>query len=211
MNKQYLIAILIAGLIFSACSSSKESTSSTSVWINKEEMQNKSFHKVFIVVMTADIQVRVKLEKDLAAAITARGLQAVKSIDVMPGSIDDPKKPDKDTIISKVKSTGCDAAFVAALLKKDEAMHYTPGSTTFTWMGEVTGYYDFMYSTVTRPGYYTDEKSYIMQSNLYDAASKQIMWSVISPVFNPSNLDKFSQLYMSELAKQLEKEKVLKK
>ncbi len=72
MIKQYLIGILIAGLIFSACSSPKESTGSTSVWINKEAMQGKSFQKIFIVVMTADIQVRVKLEKDLAAAVIAK-------------------------------------------------------------------------------------------------------------------------------------------
>ncbi len=94
-------------------------------------------------------------------------------------------------------------------------MHYTPGSTTFTWMGEVTGYYDFMYSTVTRPGYYTDEKSYIMQSNLYDAASRQIMWSVIPPDQCPSdwiNSQRQSCMEASGLAKAIWKsEKVLKK
>jgi hypothetical protein len=68
-----------------------------------------------------------------------------------------------------------------------------------------------MHPTVYTPDYYTTEKNYFMQSNLYDAISEEIMWSVQSEIFNPSSLKKFSQDYMASLVTQLEKEKVMKK
>jgi hypothetical protein len=50
-----------------------------------------------------------------------------------------------------------------------------------------------------------------MQSNLYDVASEEIMWSVQSKVFSPETIKKFSQAYTSTLVKQLEKAKLMKK
>lgn len=205
-----LLPVLVAGWMIAACSAGKKAAES-GVWVNEEEMKGRTFHKVFIVAMTADPQVRVRLEKTLAEAIESKGIQAVKSFEVIPPSLDNPQKPAKDSVIQQVKATGCDAAFVAALIKKEEAVHYTPGSTTYTWQGNITGYYDLTYSTVTHPGYYTDEKSYVMQSNLYDAANGNTILSVVSPVFNPTSMDKFSQSYMSTLVKQLQKARVLKK
>lgn len=81
---------------------------------------------------------------------------------------------------------------------------------TYTWSGNYFGYYSNWYPTVSTPGYYTAEKSYFIESNLYDATSEEIMWSVQSQVFNPSSLQKFSRSYMTALVKQLESEKLLK-
>jgi hypothetical protein len=50
-----------------------------------------------------------------------------------------------------------------------------------------------------------------MQSNLYDAATEELMWSVQSEVFNPSSLNNFSKSYMNTLVKQLTRQNLLKK
>ena len=126
MKKDLLFPVIIAGLIFASCSSSKESTG---VWVNKEKIQGKSFHKVFIVVLTADIDARMQLESDLAAVAIARGYEAIKSLDVITFVLSDPKAPTREEVVSKVKESGCDAVFVAALLKKEEDVHYEPGKT----------------------------------------------------------------------------------
>lgn len=195
-------------LLLTACAASKKPSD---VWVDKAKLQGRSFRKVFIVGMTADVEVQVRLEKALAQGFTAEGFQVVKSIDVMPPSLDDPKKPNRDTVIANVRKTGCDAVFTATLVKAKEALNYTPGNTTFTWTGEFTGWYDMMYSTVTRPGYFTDEKSYVIQSSLFDAANGQRVLAVVSPVTNPSSLDEFTQDYVHTLVGQLQKAKVLKK
>jgi hypothetical protein len=214
MKKEVLFTLVILAFVFAACSPTKESTG---IWINKEKIVGKSFSKVFIVVMSADIQARSLVENDLATRAKNRGYQVVKSIDAVPPTLSDPKLPAKDEVLAKVKETGCDAVFVASLLRKEEAVHYTPGTTAYSvvpyysYYGYIGGYYNHYAPTVSTPGYYSKEKDFFMQSNLYDVASQEIMWSVQSEIFNPSSLEKFSKAYTSGLIKQLESEKLLKK
>jgi len=204
--------LLIITLVLAACSSPKEST--TGIWVNKDKIQGKSFNKIFIVVMTADPEARATVENDLAAVATSRGHPAVKSIDVITTSLKDPKLPTKDEVVAKVKETACDAVFVATLLKKEESLGYTPGTSTYSvapYQTYYPGYYSYWYPSVSTPSYYDHEKTYFMQSNLYDVASEEIMWSVKSKIFSPETLKKFSKQYTSTLIKQLEKEKLIKK
>jgi hypothetical protein len=56
----------------------------------KKGFRGELFNKIFIVVMTANIEARAKLETDLAAAAAANGYNAVTSIDVMPPAFSDP-------------------------------------------------------------------------------------------------------------------------
>ena len=212
--KKNLFVLLMITVIFGACTPPKEATG---VWVNKEKIKGKSFNKLFIVVMTADPEVRMTVENDLARVATNRGHPVVKSIDVITTNLRDPKMPTKDEVVAKVKESGCDGVFVATVLKKEEAVSFTPGSTAYSttpypaYAGTYTGYYSYWYPSVSTPDYYDKEKTYFMRSNLYDVASEEIMWSVQSKIFSPASLKKFSQAYTSTLVKQLEKEKLIKK
>src|SRR4030095_17201404 len=99
----------------------------------------------------------------------------------------------------------------------EEEVRYVPGSTAYSVMpyysyyGNYTGYYSHYTQTVSDPSYYAAEKDYFIQSNLYDAASEEIMWSVQSEVYSPSTLEKFSKSYTAGLLRKLEKDKMLKK
>jgi len=212
-----VFALFIAAFIVIASGCSPAAKSSTGVWVNTEKIKGKTFNSIFIVVMTADISARSTIENDLAAAATARGFKAVKSIDVMPPSLSNPAAPVKEELVSKVKASGCNAVFVSSVLKKDEDVKYTPGTVAYspmpyyTWSGNYFGYYNHYYPTVSTPGYYSKDKTYFMQSNLYDVASEEIMWSVQSEIFNPSSIQEFSKSYTSTMLKQLQKEGLLKK
>jgi hypothetical protein len=210
MKKNLFVLFMITVLI-GACTSTKESSG---VWVNKEKIKGKTFNKLFIVVMTADPEARATVENDLARVATSRGHPVVKSIDVIPTDMKDPKMPTKDEVVAKVKESGCDGVFVATVLKKEEDIRYTPGTTAYSvapYQTYYPGYYTYWYPSVSTPSYYDTEKTYFMQSNLYDVASEEIMWSVQSKIFSPSSLKKFSQAYTSTLVKQLEKEKLIKK
>src|ERR1700754_5131916 len=121
-TNRYNLSAIIMTVIFIACSSPKETTG---VWINKEKIQGKSYSNIFILVMTADIRARIKLEGDLANVAASRGLKSVKSIDVMPMDSSNPKKPSKEEVVDKVKASGCDAVFVASLLRIEEKIKHT--------------------------------------------------------------------------------------
>ena len=101
MKRINVLSIASAFLILLAsCSTTKEPGG---VWVNKEKIKGKSFSNIFIVVMTADLEARSVIENDLAVAAREKGYKAVKSIDVIPSSLKDPKLPEKEEIINKVK------------------------------------------------------------------------------------------------------------
>src|SRR6478752_9959620 len=214
MKRVCALSLVTIALFFAACSSTKESTG---VWVDKEKMKGKSYGNFFVIVMTADIEARVKLENDIAATITSRGHKAIKSYEVLPADLKDPKPPAVEDLIAKIKASDCDAVFLTSLLDKNEDVGYTTGGTQYTmrtdysWAGTFFGYYTHYYSTLTSSGYYSTDKTYIMQSNLFDKASQEKMFSVQSQIFNPSSLSSFSRTYISTLMKQLSKAKLLKK
>jgi len=214
MKRVWVLLAVIVTVFFVACSSTKESTG---VWVDKEKIAGKSYNNFFVIVMTADIEARVKLENDIAATIVSRGHKAIKSYEVLPADLKDPKPPAVDALIEKIKASDCDAVFVTSLLDKNDAIRYTSGGTHYTqqtyysWAGTFFGYYSHYYSTVSSAGYYSNDKTYFMQSNLFDKASQELMFSVQSEIFNPSSLASGSRTYISTLLKQLEKAKLLKK
>src|SRR3954464_13433570 len=117
MKRINVLSLMVTVLVLLAsCSTTKEPGG---VWVNKEKIKGKSFNNIFIVVMTADLEARSLIENDLAAAIREKGYKAVKSIDVIPSSLKDPKPPPKEEIINKVKENGCDAIFVSALVRNE--------------------------------------------------------------------------------------------
>ncbi len=214
MKRVCVLFIITIAMIFAACSATKETAG---VWVNKEKIQGKSYDNFFITVMTADIEARVKLENELAAIVTSRGHKAIKSYEVLPADLKDPKPPAVDDLIAKIKASDCDAVFVASLLDKNDDIRYIPGGTHYTmrsdysWAGSFYGYYYHYYTTVSTPGYYSSDKTFFMQSNLFDKASQELMFSVQSEIFNPSSLASFSRTYTSTLMKQLGNAKLLKK
>ena len=56
------------------------------------------------------------------------------------------------------------------------------------------------------PGYYTEDKTYFIESNLYDMQTGAIIWSVQSEAYNPSNLAAASKTYSEMLMKKLKEE-----
>jgi len=214
MKRVCVLSLITIAVFFAACSSTKESTG---VWVDKEKIKGKAYGNFFVVVMTADIEARVRLENEIAAKIISRGHKAIKSYEVLPADLKDPKPPAVDALIEKIKATDCDAVFVASLLDKNDEIRYTSGGTYYTmrsdysWAGSFFGYYSHYYSTISTSGYYSNDKTYFMQSNLFDKASQELMFSVQSEIFNPSSLASGSRTYISTLMNQLDKAKLLKK
>jgi hypothetical protein len=216
MKGLYQLLIVAIAIIYASCSSTKPEQFDD-VWINKDSVSGKSYHDLFIIVLTSDIDVKTKVETILANKAQAKGYKTVKSSDVMPYNIKDPKIPTREEIVSTVRTSGCDGVLISSLFKKEEAVNYTPGSTAYAtgpeyaFVGNYVGYYTHYYPTVSTSSYYSHDKSYFVQTNLYDVVTEQLMWSVKSKIFNPSSLDDFTNTYLSDLIRQLEKSKLLKK
>jgi hypothetical protein len=59
------------------------------------------------------------------------------------------------------------------------------------------------------PGYYVTDKTYFMETNLYDIESNQLIWSAQSETVNPGSIDNFVSTYPQILVDQLVKDGLL--
>lgn len=205
--KKIILSITMA-ISLIACSPSMKTTSS---WVNSDKSvtSGKTYKTVFVSVITSKLEVRTKLENELAAAIEKRGLVAIKSIDKF-APVSAGAKPSKEETLELIKKLGADLILTTAIVDKSSETRYVPGSTTMYaprygyrgYWGGAYGYYD--------PGYYTTDKTYFLESNLFDASSEAGIWSAQSEAYNPSNIEKASKQYTELIIAQMEKDGIIK-
>lgn len=200
-------------ILVAACSPGTEITGS---WKNPKAGEG-NIRSILVTSLTAKTNARETVEADLARALQSKGYQAVKSIEVMPPSFTDGKEPDREALLDKIKGSGVDAILTVALINKETENRYVPGSYTyepiprFGYYGRFWGYYNTWYPTLYSQGYYTEDKVYFIETNLYDAKTEDLLWSAQSETYNPGNLASFSKEFSSIVLAKMERDGVIRK
>ena len=211
MRRIYTLFILAFVLV--SCGSS---TSISESWTNKQAFeQPRNYNSIFIVALTGNMAARSLIEDELAFYAEKNGLKAIKSHEVFPATFTQGNAPTRETIMEVIRNSGADAIFAVSLLNKETESRYVPGNTnyaygynplSYSYYGSFYGYYNAMYPVAYDPGYYTTDKVYYLESNLYDAATEELLWSAQSKTYNPSSLEGFTQDYTEALVKKLQKD-----
>lgn len=213
INYVFILAVV---LVFISCGSSQKVLSS---WVNKEELKGKKYSKVFIAVLTQSASSKTILEYDLAATLNEQGYQTVKSTDALSGSFRDNPNLTKDDVLAKVRETNCDVILTVTLLDSKTETRYVPGTSVYAsyapypaygYYGGFGTYYGYYAPAIYSSGYYTTDKTYFLESNLFDAATEKILWSVQSSTYNPDNIKEFSSRYCKLLVSQAKDDELLK-
>ena len=199
LNMKKVIFLLLSIAVFGCASDSKI----TSSW--KSKKRTKVYHDVVILALTNDIPAKQLVETDMEDALRKQEVSVKSSIDVLPQSFS--KETPKDQILKKVRATGADAILSVSLINKETQRRYVPGAPGYVpgfW-----GYYQYWSPTVYTPGYYTEDRVYYIETNLYDAATDQLIWSAQSESYNPASLTGFSKELANRLAEKLIKDNII--
>jgi hypothetical protein len=206
MKNVLSIAVIGSMLFLTACAPSMKITGD---WMNKDVMGHGKFKKVFLFAITSNKGAQQSFENAQANAAAAEGITSVKSYEVFgPNFL--AHNPTKEEVIAKIKETGCDAVFTSALIDAKSELRYVPGTTSYSYgygyggygYGGFGGYYGSS-AYIYDPGYYTEDKTYFIESNLYDMETGDIVWSVQSEAYNPSNMDNIARTYSTLLMEKL--------
>jgi hypothetical protein len=195
-----------------ACSTTTEVTGS---WKNPD-VTLKPMNTVLVTALTGRNNARQTVETDLANALQKDGIKSVRSLDILPPSFTASKEPDKEALLKKIKGSNVDAILTVALIDQTTESHYVPGSygyapmTRFGYYGRFWGYYTNWYPTLYSPGYYTEEKTYFLETNLYDAHTEELIWSAQSETYNPSSLDSFSKEFSATVLSEMKKDGLIR-
>jgi hypothetical protein len=67
------------------------------------------------------------------------------------------------------------------------------------------------YPRMYDPGYYVTDKTYFLETNLYDSETEELIWSAQSETVNPGGIDNFVADYPDKLVEQMVKDGLLQK
>ncbi|QLE00375.1 hypothetical protein HX109_01925 [Galbibacter sp. BG1] len=215
MIKKVILPLLTLALVYS-CGTT---TNVTASWANKEAFVNKKYQSVFIAAITGNVPAKTTIENELAFQLQGRGIGTTKSHDVFPGTFTKENKPSKETLLERIRASKSDAILTITLRDQETESRYVPGTNNyamynpvgFGYYGNFYGYYDTMYGFGYDPGYYTTDKVYYLETNIYDADSEELIWSAQSKTYNPSNIDDFTKGYTEAIINKLQKDGILAK
>jgi hypothetical protein len=184
MNK-IIFAILALNLLISCTS-----TEIVSSWKDPSAtISANQIDKILFIALVKNESYRRVIEDELVALSKGKG---VASYTFVTGS--NLTKTDKAGITQRLKADGIDLIVIMHLLDVKEEIRYVPGSAMPGYAG-VPGYggywggYGYAAPMYYNPGYYTKDKKFLVETNVYSVEQDKLLWSGTTSSMNPSEID----------------------
>lgn len=165
--------VLLLVTIMASCAPIKN----LEVW--KEETYTQSPQKVLVIARAQETSVREQFENVIANQLSDRGVDVIRSYKVLPA----PKtKPDRETVVAKVRELGVDSVLVARSISRKEITNHQYGGVVLGGSAVYTGgnWYGYSYGRTYDKQYDTDY--FTMSTKLYDVSTEKPVWSYIAQI-----------------------------
>jgi len=207
------MALVGAIIVLGACGTTVHMTGT---W-KAPEAPPEGYHNILVASLTSNRTAQTVVEAQMAAALQKKGISAGKGLDMFPPQFNPLTETDKNTATQKMLDAGYTAVLTTSLINKEAQTRYVPGTVSYApypaygWYGRFWGYYGYMYGSVYSPGYYTTDKTYFLECNLYDLKQDgKLVWSGQSETYNPSSLESFAKSFAARVSDALQNAGLLK-
>jgi len=113
----------------------------------------------------------------------------------------------KEVVNRRRLKDGFDGVITMRLKEVEKSTEYVPGTTYGCYYG-YRGYYGYgSYS----PGYYTENKTFMVETNLYSIRENKLLWSGTTSSLNPTSFESTLDQIIYTLKYELQKKGFLKK
>ena len=196
MKIKTLLSLGLIGLMF-ACSPTTKLEKS---WADPSFNMNtsKPFTKVLVVAPLKDANSQRIAEDKIVAELKKGGsvVSAVQSYTILNASDTDQKQ-----IEEKLTSAGFDGIILMHLKEVEKTTSYVQGSSYGGWYG----YRNYS------PGYYTEDKNFLAETNFYSLPGSKLLWSGTTSSLNPTSFDKTMDQIIYSIKSDLQKKGLIKK
>lgn len=178
-------------------------------WTNSD-YSARMFSKIGVVVVSDDFEIRQEAERAITHNLNKNGQNAVEGTTFLPlNSNESDWKP--ESVAQKLKQNKIDGVLVISLVNTRDRHVYNQGESIVYPSGYVrVGRHIYRtYGRTQTPGYYTNEKEYIIESNLYDLEKSStnkkeaLVWTGQSSVGSYPSLRQASNSYGKRLVHHL--------
>ena len=181
-------------------------------WLNPN-YEGQTFHKVLVIGVAQNLEVRADFEDEMAAEIARPGIETIPGNHILLRP--DPNvKLDLEYLRGQVRDNHIDAVVVSRLLKVDKKVISIPSSTymaPYPYYYSFYGYVGAVYPLVYDPGYTREDTTVSVETNVY-ATSKpdgDLVWNGVSKSFNPKSAKKVADGLVKQVPKQMESDGLL--
>lgn len=198
---------ILAGVLLLLLSSCAPSVRIIGSWTSPEKKLTEGYSRLFVTALTKNVLARQTVESHLEETIRSQGVSVTGSFAVIPPGFN-AEEADKEKILEEIRKLGTEAILTVTLLDQTNETRYVPGNTMYApigvgFHGRFWSYYGTYNPYMYDPGYYTTDKNYYLEANLYDTETEQLVWSCQSETTNPSSLEKFSTSFAKAVVEQL--------
>lgn len=182
MKIKLFFSALALGLLV-ACSPSTQLVKS---WadpsLNAETVQH--YNKVLVIAQLKDDSSR-RIAEDKLVASSPRG-NFIASYNYLK-----PEQQDQNLVVSSLLKDGIEAIILMRLTDITKSTDYVQGTAYYGGWGYGGGYYGgrgwgYGGSYYNSPGYYEENKTYFVETNIYDVKSNKLLWSGTTSSLNPT-------------------------
>ena len=199
MKIRTLLPLILIGLMLASCSSTKLEKSWADPSFNAVTTQ--PFKKVLIFAPLKDAASQRTAEDKIAAKFKEKSA-AVPSYTYL-----NPSDTNQIILDQKLIKDGFDGVISMQLKEVEKSTSYVQGSHYGGYYG-YRGYYGYgAYS----PGYYTEDKTFFVETNLYSLRDNKLLWSGTTSSINPSKFDKTVDEIIYTVKYELQKKGYIKK
>lgn len=162
-------------------------------------MTEKPFKKVLVVAKMKDESSRRIAEDKMVAAV--KNATAVQAYSYLTS-----EDSDQNILEQKMKKDGFDGIVSMQLKEVEKSTSYTPGTAYGGWYGGYRGYGGIYGS----PGYYSEDKTYMVETNFYSLSLGKLLWSGTTSTVNPSKVGESVDQIIYTVKQALIKEGIIK-
>jgi hypothetical protein len=175
----FFLLALIGSLALAGCTPSTRLVAS---WHDPSYRAGELRHPLVLAV-TSRATVRAKLEDAFVRQLRAAGVDAMQSYKLVPYG-EDPNLI--ATVKDKLPAAGRDSVLVTHLVDVKAETVFIPATDIYGTYGysypayydRLGAYYTHSYAVVAAPAYTYEYRTYELETNLYDAATDKLVWTV---------------------------------
>jgi hypothetical protein len=209
MKIRSVLTLGLICLLIASCSSTKLSKS----WADPsfKAGTTKPFIKVLVIAPIKDANTQRICEDKIVS-------QLKEDVGVQSYLYLQPSDTVQGVLESKLKKDGFDGIIFMQLKEIEKSTSYTPGTSYGGYYGGWGGYHGYGYGGYGYGGYgaayygggyseghYNEDKTYLVETNLYSISESKLLWAGTTSTLNPSSLDKTLDEIIAAIKDELQK------
>jgi hypothetical protein len=170
MTRRAPALLLVTAL--AACAS----TLLTSVWVDTERAGG-AYRRILVVGLAERLGNRAVFEHDFAARLAERGAAGVPGTDAFPDLVDF----DRRRAVEWARANALDGVLISRLVDVREERRYVPPEVRYDLL------VDRVEPVVVAPGMVQTDRTFVIETSLFDARDGKLVYAATSETFNPSS------------------------